>query len=194
MRKLIVFMHISIDGFTARPNGSMDWIQMQDEMFSYAQERTKHADAALYGRKTYELMDAYWPGTADRPGAPEQEIEYARWYMAVDKYVVSENMRGKQLEKTTIISGNIKQQVSHLKRQPGREIIMFGSPGLASYLMNENLIDEYWLFIYPVILGAGISLFGKNTRQTNLQLEKSIPFSGGAICLHYLSGSTVATS
>ena len=152
MRKLSVFMHTSVDGFTARPDGSMDWIQMEDEMFNYALERTEQSDAALYGRKTFELMDAYWPTAADQPNVSKHDIEHSTWYKAVNKYVVSETMRGTQLEKTKTISGNITEQVRLLKQQVGREIIMFGSPGLAGYLMNEYLIDEYWLFINPVIL------------------------------------------
>jgi dihydrofolate reductase len=131
MPKLTVFMHISIDGFTARPNGSMDWIRMGDDVFDYAQERIEHSDTALYGRKTFELMDAYWPTAADKPNAPKHEIEHSNWYKSVNKYVVSETLRGKQLEKTTIISGNISKQVQRLKQGAGREIIMFGSPGLS---------------------------------------------------------------
>ncbi|HEY4967378.1 MAG TPA: dihydrofolate reductase family protein [Puia sp.] len=185
MRKLSVFMHVSVDGFTARPDGAIDWIQIGDEMFNYALERTEKSDAALYGRKTYEVMDAYWPTAADQPNASKHDIEHSTWYKAVNKYVVSETMRGKQLEKTKILSGNIFEQVKQLKQQEGQEIIMFGSPGLAGTLMNENLIDEYWLFINPVILGTGIPLFGKNGTEIKLQLVKSIPFSGGVICLHY---------
>ena len=103
MRKLVSFMHISVDGFTARLNGSMDWIKIGEEMFEYARVRTENSDAALYGRKTYELMDAYWPTAADKPNAFRHDIEHATWYKAVNKYVVSETMRGKQLERTKIL-------------------------------------------------------------------------------------------
>jgi|SRR5450631_750510 len=185
MRKLVSFMHISVDGFAARSNGSMDWIKFGDEMFEYAHVQTEQSDAALYGRKTFELMDAYWPTAEDKPNASKHDIEHSNWYKAVNKYVVSETMRGKQLEKTKILSGNIIEQVRQLKQGAGREIIMFGSPGLSASLMQENLIDEYWLFINPIILGTGIPLFRENGTEIKLQLIKSVPFSGGVICLHY---------
>jgi dihydrofolate reductase len=185
MRKLVSFMHVSIDGFTARANGAMDWIQIGDEMFEYARVRTEKSDAALYGRKTFELMDAYWPTAADQPNATKHDIEHSTWYKAVNKYVVSETMRGKTLAKTKVISDNITEQIKQLKQQAGLEIVMFGSPRLSASLMQENLIDEYWLFINPIILGTGIPLFRGNGTEIKLQLIKSVPFSGGVICLHY---------
>jgi dihydrofolate reductase len=185
MRKLVSFMHISIDGFAARANGSMDWIKFGDEMFEYARIRTEQSDAALYGRKTFELMDAYWPTAADKPNASIHDIQHATWYKAVNKYVVSETMRGKQLEKTKILSGNIIEQIRQLKQETGREIIMFGSPRLSASLMQENLIDEYWLSINPMILGNGIPLFRENETEIKLQLVESFPFSSGVVCLHY---------
>ncbi len=185
MRKLVSFMHISVDGYTARINGSLDWIPMHEESFEYARVRTENSDAALYGRKTYDLMDAYWPTAADKPNASGHDIQHATWYKAVNKYVVSETMRGKQLEKTKILSDDIFNEVKQLKQQAGKEIIMFGSPGLVASLTQEKLIDEYWIFVYPVILGTGISLFGNNKTEIKLQLIKSIAFPGGEICLHY---------
>lgn len=185
MRKLVSFMHISVDGYTAHVDGSLDWIPMHEESFEFARVRTENSDAALYGRKTYEIMDAYWPTAADKPNASRHDIQHSSWYKAVNKYVVSETMRGEQLEKTSILSDHIFEQVHQLKQQSGREIIMFGSPGLVASLTQEKLIDEYWIFVYPVILGAGIPLFGKNKTELKLQLIESSAFSGGEICLHY---------
>ena len=185
MRKLVSFMHVSVDGYTARTNGSLDWIPLAKESFEWARVRTEKSDAALYGRKTFELMDAYWPTAADKPNASRHDVEHSTWYRAVNKYVVSETMRGRQLGKTKILSDHIFEQVQQLKQQAGEEIIMFGSPGLVASLTQANLIDEYWLLVYPQILGSGIPLFQKNEAEIKLQLIENIPFSGGVVCLHY---------
>ncbi|NCD70262.1 dihydrofolate reductase family protein [Mucilaginibacter agri] len=185
MRKLILFMHTSIDGFTARPKGEMDWVTVNEEMFEYAYERTQKADTALYGRGTYGIMQAYWPTAADKPNASKHDVQHATWYNKVEKYVVSATMRGQTLPNATIISDDVADRVNQLKQQPGGEIIMFGSPNLAQYLMQHNLIDEYWLFVNPIILGKGISLFNHIQEQIKLKLVEQIALPGGVVCLHY---------
>src|SRR3979409_1602991 len=96
MRKLVLFMHTSLDGFVAGPNGEMDWIKVDDEMFEYVGKRTNGADTALYGRVTYQMMEGDWPTAADRPNATKHDIEHSRWYNKVAKIVLSRTMRGKK--------------------------------------------------------------------------------------------------
>ncbi|MFC0513865.1 dihydrofolate reductase family protein [Mucilaginibacter angelicae] len=184
MRNLALFMHISLDGFTARADGAMNWIKISNEMFEYASARTQAADTALYGRKTFEMMDAYWPTAADKPGASKHDVEHSTWYKKTLKYVVSETAARQNTDKLKFISGDVKAQVSDLKKQDGGEIIMFGSPGLARYLMIEGLIDEFWLFVNPIVLGAGIPLFANV--EIKLKLEKSTTFADVVIGLHYI--------
>src|SRR5438093_8619734 len=100
VRKVVLFMHMSLDGFVAGPNGEMDWIIVNDEMFEYAGQRTREADTALYGRVTYEMMEGYWPTAADQPGATKHDIEHSRWYNQVLKVVVSRTMKGARLANT----------------------------------------------------------------------------------------------
>jgi dihydrofolate reductase len=185
MGKLVLFMHVSLDGFTARSNGSMDWIQISDEMFEYATKRTEESDTALYGRKTYEIMEAYWPTAADHPQATKHDIQHSGWYNKVNKFVVSETMRGQNIKNVQIISDHIVARIAELKQQVPGVIIMFGSPGLGSSLMHENLIDDYWFFVNPIILGEGHSLFAGNKNEVKLKLVKNIAFPNGVICLHY---------
>src|SRR5690242_8430146 len=104
MRKLVLFMHVSLDGFVTGPNGEMDWIKVDDEIFDFAGQRTNESDLALYGRVTWQMMDAYWPTAADQPNASKHDIEHSAWYNQVEKIVVSRTMKGKQLPKTKIIS------------------------------------------------------------------------------------------
>ena len=185
MGKLVLFMHVSLDGFISRKGGEMDWISIGEEMFEKARERTEQSDIALYGRGTFEIMEAYWPKAAENPKATKHDIEHGTWYNRVRKLVVSRTMKDQKKEGIEIISGNVAEKILELKKKTASEIIMFGSPTLGAFLMNENVIDEYWLFVNPIILGEGISLFKGNHRELKLTLLEQIPFSNGVVCLHY---------
>lgn len=93
MRKLVLFIHTSLDGFVTDSKGKMDWINIDEEMFDYAGQRTQEADTALYGRGTYLIMESYWPTAADKPNATKHDIEHAVWYNQVDKVIVSKTLK-----------------------------------------------------------------------------------------------------
>jgi len=178
-------MHTSLDGFTNDSKGNMNWIKADEEMFDYAGKRTQEADMALYGRGTYEIMQSYWPTAAEKPNATKHDIEHSLWYNQVDKIVVSRTIKDTGNSRTRIISENVIDEIRRLKNTTGRDIIMFGSPTLAHSLMEANLIDHYWLFVNPILLGQGIPLF-KDIKQTiDLELRESKTFASGVVCLHY---------
>ena len=185
MRKIVSFMHISLDGFVAGPQGEMDWIIVDQEIFDYAGARTNAADTALYGRVTYQMMESYWPTAGDKPDATKHDIEHSRWYKQVSKVVLSRTMQGANPPNTTIIAGNLAVEINKLKQAAGMEMIIFGSPGATHSLMAENLIDDYWLFVNPILLGQGIPLFKNIQARTALRLVESHAFSTGVVCLHY---------
>jgi dihydrofolate reductase len=185
MRKLVLFMHTSLDGFVAGPDGKMDWIYVDEEIFDYAGERTNQADTALYGRVTYQMMEAYWPTAADQPAATKHDIEHSKWYKSVPKVVLSRTMKGPAQPGVKIIAGNLSAEINALKQSSGKEIIIFGSPGAAHSLMAENLIDDYWLFVNPILLGQGIPVFKDIQHRVTLRLIASHAFSSGVVCLHY---------
>src|SRR6476661_7137311 len=106
MRKIISFMHISLDGFVAGPNGEMNWIKVDEELFDHIGNRISQTDAALYGRKTYDMMEGYWPTAADKPGASKHDIEHSAWYKNAHKIVLSRTLKEDDLVNTTIISDN----------------------------------------------------------------------------------------
>lgn len=187
MRKLIIGMHSSLDGFVAGPKGEMNWIKVDAEMFDFVGTITQKADAALYGRVTYEMMQSYWPTAGDPPDASKHDKEHSAWYNRVPKVVLSTTMTQEGLEKTTVISDNLTDNINKIKSQEGKDIMIFGSPRASHSLMNEGLIDEFWIFVNPVLLGQGIPLFKDITEITKLKFVESKTFSCGVIGLHYES-------
>jgi dihydrofolate reductase len=184
MKKVVLLMHVSLDGFVAGPNGEMDWIQLSDLMFDHVDKLTKNADTALYGRKTFEMMEGYWPTADENPKASQHTINHARWYRQSLKLVVSNTVKeaGKN---TRVVSGDITQQMQQEKQQGERDIIMIGSPSTAHHFTRDGLIDDYWLFVNPVILGAGIPLFKNVQDKTSLKLLETKTFDTGVVALHY---------
>ena len=185
MRKIILSIHTSLDGFVAGPKGEMDWIKLDDEMFDLVGKFTIEADTALYGRKTYEMMENYWPTAADKPNATKHDIEHSQWYTKVNKVILSRTLQSKGTNNTTFISDNIFNEINRLKQQAGKNILIFGSPTAAHSLMEHNLIDEYWLFVNPILLGQGIPLFARIIEKIELKPLMTKAFPCGVTALHY---------
>ena len=178
-------MHISLDGFVAGLNGEMDWIKANEEIFDYVGKRISEGDTALYGRVTYQLMESYWPTAANKPNATKHDIEHSKWYSHVHKVVLSKTMKGAALANTTIISDNLSESINEIKKQVGNDILLFGSPTATHSLMKLNLIDGYWLFVNPIILGRGIPLFVNIKDKIKLNLLTTRPFTCGVTELNY---------
>lgn len=186
MRKIISFMHISLDGFVAGPNGEMDWIKVDEEIFDHVGKRISEGDTALYGRVTYEMMESYWPTAWDKPTASKHDIEHSKWYSKVHKVVLSKTMKDAGLTNTTIISDHLSDRINEIKQQPGKDILLFGSPTATHSLIQLNLIDGYWLFVNPIILGRGIPLFVDIKDKVNLNLLNTRQFNCGVAELNYI--------
>lgn len=186
MRKIISFMHMSLDGFVAGPNGEMDWIKVDEEIFDFVGKRISEGDTALYGRVTYQMMEGYWPTAGDQPGASRHDIEHSKWYKKVHKVVLSKTMKDEDLTNTTIISDNLPDRINEIKRQPGTDIALFGSPTATHSLIQQNLIDGYWLFVNPIILGKGIPLFVDIKEKIKLKLLTTRQFACGVTELNYI--------
>ena len=193
MRKIISFMHLSLDGFVAGPNGEMDWIKADEEIFDYVGKRISEGDTALYGRVTYEMMENYWPTAADKPTASRHDIEHSKWYSKVHKIVLSTTMKDAGLTNTTIISDHLDERINEIKQSGAatgwngsKDILLFGSPTATHSLIHLNLIDGYWLFVNPIILGRGIPLFADIKEKIKLQLLNTKQFTCGVTELNYI--------
>ena len=186
MRKIISFMHISLDGFVAGVNGEMDWIKADEEIFDFVGKRISESSTALYGRVTYQMMENDWPSAGNNPTASRHDIEHSKWYSKVQKVVLSKTLNGKGLTNTEIIGDNIADRINELKQQAGNDILLFGSPTATHSLIQLNLIDGYWLFVNPIILGRGIPLFAGVKDKTKLKLLTTRQFTCGVTELNYM--------
>lgn len=196
MRKIISFMHISLDGFVAGLNGEMDWIKVDEEIFDYVGKRISEGDTALYGRVTYQMMEDYWPTAGDRPTASKHDIEHSKWYNKVHKVVLSKTMKDAGLPagqagltNTKIISDNLSDRINEIKQSRNggsKDILLFGSPTATHSLIQLNLIDGYWLFVNPIILGQGIPLFVDIKDKVKLKLLTTRQFTCGVTELNYI--------
>jgi dihydrofolate reductase len=185
MRKIISFMHISLDGFVAGPKGEMNWIKLDQEIFDYVGQRISASDTAIYGRVTYEMMESYWPTAGDKPTASKHDIDHSKWYKKAHKVVLSKTMKDEGLHNTTIISDNLTESINELRQQKGEEILLFGSPMATHELIQLNLIDGYWLFVNPIVLGQGIPLFVDIKDKIKLKLLNTRQFTCGVTELNY---------
>ena len=186
MSNVVLFVHVSLDGFVAGPNGEMDWISAPEELFDFVGQRVNDVQTALYGRATYQMMQDYWPTAADQPDASRHDIEHSRWYASVTKVVMSRTMSADNAGGARVIGADLYREIGELRRERDGEIVMFGSPTAAHALMAEDLIDGYWLFVNPVVLGAGIPLFERPAVVSKLRLLDTHTFDCGVVSLNYV--------
>ena len=184
MRKVVLLEHVSLDGFVAGPHGEMDWIRFDEDLVDYVTPLTANADTAIYGRKTYEMMDSYWPTAADQPSASKHDIHHGHWYNAAMKLVVSRTLSPAGKEKTRIIADDMSDVIAEMKAQPGKDMLLIGSPSAAQEFIRRGLIDEYVITLNPVILGTGIALF-PDKGPIDLKLAEAKTFPSGVIGLRY---------
>lgn len=189
MRKLISFFHISLDGYVAGPHGEMNWIKIDQELFNHIGQRISQGDTAMYGRVTYQMMENYWPTAADKPNATKHDIEHSKWYKDAHKLVLSHTIKDAVLANTTVISDHLADRIHEIKNSSGNnqsDILVFGSPSATHALIKQDLIDGFWLFVNPIVLGHGIPLFTKRDAAMKLQLISTKTFQSGVTELNYV--------
>lgn len=185
MKRVVGFVHISLDGFVSSKEGDLSWVTINPEIFEYVDERIRKGNAALYGRVTYQMMEGYWPTAGSQAGASEHDVAHSRWYNSIQKFVLSSTLNESDLQNTTVISKNLKEEIEKAKQGEGDEILVFGSPTATHALMAENLLDEYWMLLNPIVLGEGVPFF-KNIQATiKLTLKDIKVFDFGVVALQY---------
>ena len=183
-------MHTSLDGFVGGLKGEMNWVKVDESIFDFVATMTEKADTALYGRVTYDMMQNYWPTADKQPNASKHDKEHSAWNRKVQKVVLSKTMSDKGLENTKVFNDQLVENITKIKNENGKNILIFGSPSASHSLLSLGLIDEFWLFVNPVLLGEGIPLFKGVKETTKLNLIESKTFSCGVIALHYEKAHT----
>lgn len=169
-------MNITLDGYMAALNGGLDWHfpYWSEEMAAYSLEQLRGIDTILLGRLTYQKMAAYWPY------APAGE--YAGIMNQYRKIVFSRSLHQARWHHTTVVSDNIGTEIRRLKQQPGQHMIVYGSASITRLFIRLGLVDEYQLWVHPVLLHQGVPLF--NTSELNLELLQTKPFRCGVVLFH----------
>lgn len=168
-------------------HGELDWHfpLWNEEMSQYAYEQLSTMDTILLGRVSYQAMAGYWPYATERPTVTEEDMVFADMMNSYTKIVFSRTLAETTWNNSKLIKGNIRQELLHLKQQPGKNMILYGSGSIVHTLMHLGLIDEYRLWIHPVLLQQGIPLF-KDTQQTiSLRLLTTRTFRTGVVLLQY---------
>lgn len=186
MRKLKLQIQLSADGFNSRPDGALDWMtwNWDDKLKQTVNDLHDPVDTILLGRKMTEGFVTHWENVTTTPEDPS--YGFAMKMVETPKVVFSRTATTTPGKNTTVVNGNLKDEVNKLKEQDGGDIIVYGGTELVSNLIQENLIDEYNLFINPTAIGGGGSIFSKvDGGRQDLQLKQAIPFDCGVVLLQY---------
>jgi dihydrofolate reductase len=182
MRRIFLFMNVSVDGYFEAPGHDLSWAKNDFEAFSPGE--SQETDTILLGHRTYEMMKNFWP----TPQAAQVAPEIAKFMNEKLKVVASHKPFEPGWKNAMVVSGDVAGAVRKLKEGPGMGIIMLGSNTLCASLMPEGLIDEFQILVNPVALGEGTSLFKGLSKKVDLTLAETRTFKSGSILLTYRAG------
>ncbi|MET9070266.1 dihydrofolate reductase family protein [Streptosporangium sandarakinum] len=176
MRKIVAGFFLSLDGVMESPE-KWHFPYFNEEMGQAVAAQAAGADAMLLGRATYQEFAGYWPTADDDPMAAQMN--------ETPKYVVSSTLKTLEWQNSTLISGNVTEEITRLKQAPGGDISITGSATLVRSLLREGLLDELRLLVHPIVVGSGRRLFPEGGEQTPLKLVESQTFGTGVVHLIY---------
>ena len=188
MRKLVVFNHVSLDGYFVDANGSMQWAKMDAndvEWNAFVAENAKGDGPLVFGRVTYQLMASYWP----TPMAAKHDSVVAERMNQLPKVVFSKTLDEASWSNTTLVKDDPVAAIRKMKEEPGDGMVILGSGTIVSQLAKNGLIDEYQMVVDPVVLGKGRTMFDGVTEKLSLKLTRSRVFGNGKVFLSYAPGA-----
>jgi dihydrofolate reductase len=183
MRKIVMMMSVSLDGYIAGPNGELDWGRVDDELHGHFNDTLGAMGAFLDGRVMHELMADFWPTADADPTSTEPMIEFARIWREMPKIVYSKTLETADWN-ATVVRDVVVDEVVELKAQPGGDLAL-GGADLGAEFRRLDLIDEYWIYVHPVIIGRGKPLFAPGESQVDLELVDTRVFGSGVVLLRY---------
>ncbi len=184
MGKLVYLMNVSLDGYVETLDHSLAWTLVDEETHRWFTDRSRETDAFLYGRRLYELMNAFWPTAESDTSAPEYMHDYARVWNATPKIVFSTSLDRVE-GNSRLVSGDIGDVLARLRAEFPGELSVAG-PTLAAQFVRRGLVDEYRVVVHPVILGAGLPFFPALETRIGLRLAETRRFTSGAMYLSYV--------
>lgn len=192
MRKLIISMNVTLDGFMSGPDCELDWHfkSWTQEMGDTLCSELAKADTILLGRVTYNAMAKYWPAKVADPNCRGEDFAFANMMNSYTKIVFSKTITSTQWNNSKLADGNPEDQINLLKKKPGKDIIVYGSGRLVSSLIKSALVDEYQLWLHPVVLGKGKPLFKNLQSRVYMKMVKIKTFSSGVAVLYYQTNKT----
>jgi dihydrofolate reductase len=186
MGKIIALGHISLDGYMADLNGKIDWIRMDEETNKFVKEQYRGAAGTIYGRKTYEVMDPFWPDVLkNKEKWPGWIVDYAEWVDEAVKAVVSTTLPSSSWKNTRLIRNNVVEEMGRVKQEVKGDLLLLASAQLLATLLPAGLVDEVAVTITPVILGEGMPYFKGLKDRVGLELREERKFSNGVAGLRY---------
>jgi dihydrofolate reductase len=190
MRKLIISMNLSLDGYLSGPLGELDWHfeKWNDRMGEKLLERLQETDTIILGRLTYEAMAKYWTVKPLEDHFPRQDLAIADKMNHHHKVVFSKTMKEPIWHRSVFVTGDPQAEIKQLKQEKGKDMILFGSGRLASTLIRSGVVDEYFLWIHPVLLGEGRPMFHHLEKLFKLKLKDSTSFESGVVMNYYGRG------
>jgi dihydrofolate reductase len=185
LRKLRLQVQMSVDGCIAGPNGEMDWMVglSDDESIKYAYKITEPVDTILLGRKMTDVFISFWLDVMNKPDDPW--YAFAKKMIETPKVVFTKTLNKSKWINTDIATGNLIEEVNKIKNQNGRDIVVYGGASFDSSLIKEKLIDEFYLFINPVAIGNGMTIFKDLNEIQKYTLIESKAFESGIVLLRY---------
>lgn len=197
MRRIVVYNNVSVDGYFAGPDGNLNWVTPDPEVDKAAMSGPGSFDTVLFGRRTYELLAAFWPHALDDPGASRapqhipRELTPEMRRMAVflneaKKIVFSRTLRDPSWGNSEVIGELDPANIAKLKDGPGRDMLIFGSGTIVTRLTEHRLIDEYQFIVRPIILGSGRSMLNGTPTNLGLRLLEAKGFPSGTVMLRYV--------
>ena len=192
MRKIIYALGTSLDAYIEDADGRLDWSVPSEELHQHFNNQylTGEIDTSLYGRRLYENMAGYWPSAHGHPDISPVEAEYARIWVKLPKIVFSKTLDSVEWN-STLKREVVREEIEELKAQPGGDMDLGGADLAASFL-RMGLVDEVRLYVHPVVLGGGTSMFPPGVR-FGFEFAESRPFEGGVVMLRYASRSKGST-